>query len=262
MKLQIITLAAKLVVLSSAEPRLALLAQYVFSLARYDLNYDVRDRARMLSSLLSGIFPDSFETYETSKERGGVILRKEQIKLVLFEGKTSIVNPEPSHTSAGPALIGSLDLITGNPMHGDRTLPDWLEKGVESSLRTTEEDLRPPPAPVPTSLSSSQFKGKGIPTPVVLTPAGSSSPAGSFGPEKGKWTDLDKFYEDDDDEEEEEEEEEAEDDAGEGEDDDREEGEVEDEESSDEESGEGREPPATNGAKSGTSKPTADHPEA
>jgi AP-3 complex subunit beta len=97
-KLQIITLAAKLLVLSPAHPTLRLLAQYVFSLARYDQNYDVRDRARMLSSLLGGLSPSSSATNgvaigETLQEqRPGVVLRREQVQLVLFEGKSEVAD--------------------------------------------------------------------------------------------------------------------------------------------------------------------------
>jgi AP-3 complex subunit beta len=64
----------------------------VFTLARYDTNLDVRDRGRMLSSLLAGVEGGVFKGTEDDEsgeldQRGGVILRKEQVKLVLFEGK-------------------------------------------------------------------------------------------------------------------------------------------------------------------------------
>ena len=85
-KLQIITLAAKLLVLCRNAEIIRLLSRYVFSLARYDFNYDVRDRARMLASLLGTIYQDIDEVER--EDRGGVILRPEQVKLVLFEGKS------------------------------------------------------------------------------------------------------------------------------------------------------------------------------
>lgn len=75
-------------------------------------------------------------------------------------------------------------------MHTDTVLPDWLEKGVESSLRDTDEDLQPKSAVVPvTAISSARVRGSA--SPVVLTPG--DSPAGSI--TKAAWTDLDKFYE-------------------------------------------------------------------
>lgn len=91
-KLQISTLAAKLLVLSPASQPLRFLSRYVFSLARYDINYDVRDRTRMLVSLLSGVAPAV--TDEEPEERGGVVLRREQVKRVLFEGKSTTIEDD------------------------------------------------------------------------------------------------------------------------------------------------------------------------
>ena len=132
-KLQVLTLASKLqVLLTSPHPTtnptttITLLTRYIFSLARYDVNYDVRDRARMLGSLLAGISPslrlylngnsnsssntdNDDEDKEGDEEgdeegegqsnnrayrRGGVVLRREQVRLVLFEGK-SVVQDRP-----------------------------------------------------------------------------------------------------------------------------------------------------------------------
>lgn len=48
-KLQILNLATKLSLTNAKQTRL--LSQYIFNLARYDLNYDIRDRARFLRHL-------------------------------------------------------------------------------------------------------------------------------------------------------------------------------------------------------------------
>jgi AP-3 complex subunit beta len=88
-------LAAKLFVLNPTDRTIGLLSQYVFSLARYDLNYDVRDRARMVASLLAGLSPASLNGSET-EARSGVVLRREQVKLVLFEGKSGVEDFESS----------------------------------------------------------------------------------------------------------------------------------------------------------------------
>ena len=50
MKLQILNLAAKLCITNSKQTRL--LCQYVFNLAKYDQNYDIRDRSRFLRQLV------------------------------------------------------------------------------------------------------------------------------------------------------------------------------------------------------------------
>ena len=49
-KLQILNLAAKLCLTNSKQTKL--LCQYVFNLAKYDQNYDIRDRARFLRQLI------------------------------------------------------------------------------------------------------------------------------------------------------------------------------------------------------------------
>ena len=86
-KLQAVTLGAKLLVLCPSDRTLILLNRYVLSLARYDLNFDVRDRARMIGSLLVGVVQNLLEDDEEREDQGGVILRREQVKLVLFDGK-------------------------------------------------------------------------------------------------------------------------------------------------------------------------------
>lgn len=50
MKLQTINLAAKLYLTNAKQTKL--LVQYVFNLAKYDTNYDIRDRARFLRHLI------------------------------------------------------------------------------------------------------------------------------------------------------------------------------------------------------------------
>lgn len=243
-KLQVVTLAAKLFVLSPNNQTLALLAQYVFSLARYDANYDVRDRAKMISSLLAGISPNLLNP--TQEERSGVVLRREQVRLVLFEGKSGVIEDELDHagksfsaiesqsilnsvaTDDEKALLGSLNIVLGKPMQMDSLLPDWLEKGVESSLRESEDDK--PATPVPTAISSSAGpRTKTMASPVVLTPTVGSRPDSRQESNKGIFAqDLDSFYadavssgEESEEEDEEEEEREEGEEEGEGNDDEK-----------------------------------------
>ncbi|KAJ6607370.1 adaptin N terminal region-domain-containing protein [Mycena sp. CBHHK59/15] len=233
-KLQIITLAAKLLVLCPTDRSLTLIGGYVFSLARYDLNYDVRDRARMMMSLLSGLGLSEVVA-EGHDDRGGVVLRREQVRVVLLEGKLGVVDAKEDLDLN--VALGSLSLITHKPMHGDAVLLDWLERGVESSLRDTEDDAPPPPPQMSFSSSSPRpQRSKGTLSPVVLTPAGGSSPSGGS---NGQWKDLDKFYEDDDDEKEDEDGSDGDDDEEEDEEPSTNEG-SEDEEDSDGDEHEGR----------------------
>ncbi|KAI9440114.1 adaptin N terminal region-domain-containing protein [Lactarius indigo] len=230
-KLQAITLAAKLLVLSPSHATLTQLGKYVFALARYDRNYDVRDRGRMLQQLLAGVVPGIGAM--DARDVGGVVLRRAQVRIVLFEGK------EHAHATAHPESrgerLGTLGLVLGRdvpPAHA-RILPDWLEHGVESTLRDSPDDFAPS-VPAPTAFghvataaalrAGAATGGRSSPI-VVLTPAGSGgpSPAGSV-PNRGGWTDLDKFYASESEEEEEsdededgDEEDEEEDGEGEGE---------------------------------------------
>ncbi|EIW57778.1 uncharacterized protein TRAVEDRAFT_169778 [Trametes versicolor FP-101664 SS1] len=222
-KLQIVTLAAKLLVLCPTDRTIGLLYRYVCSLAQYDPNYDVRDRARMYRALLSSVTAGLYGEADSDREDvGGVVLRREQIKVVLFEGKASpdedVTKDEDDH-----GRFGSLAALTGRWTGGDGYLPDWLEEGIDSSLRDTEADM--PQAPVYVSQSSSAARSIGPSSrasPVVLTPTGGVSPAGSITrPDGGKaaYMDLDKFYEDAEEEDESEESDSDEEDGEEGEED-------------------------------------------
>ncbi|KAG8772708.1 AP-3 complex subunit beta, partial [Serendipita sp. 397] len=127
-KLQTLTLTAKLLSLSPESEILGKLSMYCFSLARYDQSYDVRDRGRLLSTLLADICPklktvsstgnnnqNSIQEQEQEQEwnegttdddgggggggglgRGMITLRKEQIQMILFQGK------EPSEEEPDP----------------------------------------------------------------------------------------------------------------------------------------------------------------
>lgn len=52
-KVQILNLAAKLMFTNPEQS--ALIAQYIFHMAKFDLNYDIRDKARIMRFML---FPD------------------------------------------------------------------------------------------------------------------------------------------------------------------------------------------------------------
>jgi AP-3 complex subunit beta len=73
-----------------------------------------------------------------------------------------------------------------------RDLPEWLEQGTESSLRDTEDDIKPPvQVTTPRSIASTSHG----PTPIILTPTRGHSPTAA-GTSPAPWTDLDKFYAD------------------------------------------------------------------
>lgn len=95
-KLQILTMATKIFVLCPHSTPIDLITKYLFQLARYDQDWDVRDRARFLKALIRGIKPLSNLDVEQSnmeeddeQDTGGVTLRREQVHVVLYGGKKS-----------------------------------------------------------------------------------------------------------------------------------------------------------------------------
>lgn len=189
-KTQTLTLAAKLFVLCPSDHRLELLCRYVFSLGKYDLSYEVRDRTRMLTSLLSGVLPSVNGPQPEDSMGEGVVLRREQVKKVLFEGKAGTAD-NTSLTVGHNYLIGTLSLVIGKDMHADSFLPEWLEAGIDPALRENKEDTSTAPALRSiASVSSSHPAGTAGITPIVLTPT-NSTPTNTA---RETWKDLDSFY--------------------------------------------------------------------
>lgn len=92
--------------------------------------------------------------------------------------------------------MATSSLVIGRDMALVQNIPEWLEQGTESSLRDTEDDIRPPgfaQITIPRSIASTSHG----PTPIILTPTGGHSPAAT-GSSPAPWTDLDKFYADTD----------------------------------------------------------------
>ncbi|KAL1406400.1 AP-3 complex subunit beta [Vanrija albida] len=197
-KLQIITLASKLLVLSPGTPALVSFSQYLFTLARYDHNFDVRDRARFLNGLLRGVreekqLEEGIEDEE--QDAGGVTLRREQIKVVLL-GKRE--PPKAVAAEQSSYDVGSMSRITHRKLGTYESLPDWTDDPTDPSLRESELEKEADKPPVPTFVSSAPSP---IPPPIVRnlsTPNAStprtSSPASSVPhTTKAKFRDLDDF---------------------------------------------------------------------
>lgn len=105
-KIQILGLAAILLTLCPASKQIGLLNQYVFSLARYDEDWDVRDRGRFLNALLKGVrqgkngMAQETGSDEEDEDVGGVVLRREQVKVVLLgELKPSVISDQGEEKS-------------------------------------------------------------------------------------------------------------------------------------------------------------------
>ncbi|BEI85283.1 hypothetical protein CcaverHIS002_0506840 [Cutaneotrichosporon cavernicola] len=199
-KLQILTLVAKLLVLSPNAPKLDLFCQYLFALARWDADYDVRDRARFLAALLRGVREVDGESED--QDVGGVILRREQARVVLL-GKREVAldaAAEPSELE-----IASMSRVAHHKLSGYTPLPEWTDDPTDASLRESEIE-RPKPRSPPRAFGSQPSFGSqssavaanlaALAAPrrsTPQTPLGSSPASSVPHTTRAKFRDLDDF---------------------------------------------------------------------
>jgi len=137
-KFQILNLAVKLWVQtrlksSSGGDRsdvLRLLFEYVLQLAKFDMNFDLRDRARLLSGLL------------LSQDDEDEDLRDQVVQMLGGKATMPIPDAEKGEQDA-THVLGSLSAVVGHPVEGYVSLPPWtLERG-DPSVRNAEGDSSP-----------------------------------------------------------------------------------------------------------------------
>ncbi|XP_015608069.1 AP-3 complex subunit beta-1 isoform X2 [Cephus cinctus] len=124
-KLQILNLAVKLCLTNPTQTKL--LCQYVFQLAKYDQNYDIRDRARFLRHFI-------FETEAASEK-----------KLMQF-AKKIFLSPKPAPTLTSrfknsQFQLGTLSHYLDMPCVGHRPLPQFPEVVPDPSVRDVAEPM-------------------------------------------------------------------------------------------------------------------------
>lgn len=150
-KLQALNLAAKLHITllsnSNAESqnvsfpnmeRLKLLINYVFNLAKYDLNYDVRDRGRFLRQLLNDT-EVAKKILLVPKLVPNVSQRSEPL---ITENSASSYSPSAFNQLASSAdsaryRIGTLSHFLGKKTSDYEELTDWPEVQPDPSVRQT-----------------------------------------------------------------------------------------------------------------------------
>uniref|UniRef100_A0A672J7A1 AP-3 complex subunit beta n=1 Tax=Salarias fasciatus TaxID=181472 RepID=A0A672J7A1_SALFA len=120
-KLQIINLAAKLYLTNSKQTKL--LTQYVLNLAKYDQNYDIRDRARFIRQLI------------VPTEKSGA-LSKYAKKLFLALKPAPVL--ESPFKDRDHFQLGSLSHLLNAKAGGYQELPDWPEAAPDPSVRNVE----------------------------------------------------------------------------------------------------------------------------
>ncbi|XP_017045957.1 AP-3 complex subunit beta-2 [Drosophila ficusphila] len=118
-KLQVLNLGVKLYLTNPEQT--SLLCQYVFTLARYDPNYDVRDRARFLRQI---IFPAS----------GSSSVLSQHARQVFLASKPAPV-PESKYRDGNNFQLGSLSHYLNMPAAGYKELPAFPAVAPDSSVR-------------------------------------------------------------------------------------------------------------------------------
>ncbi|KAH8289282.1 hypothetical protein KR054_002960 [Drosophila jambulina] len=118
-KLQVLNLGVKLYLTNPQQT--SLLCQYVFTLARYDPNYDVRDRARFLRQI---IFPAS----------GATSVLSQHARQVFLASKPAPV-PESKYRDGNNFQLGSLSHYLNMPASGYKELPPFPAIPPDSSVR-------------------------------------------------------------------------------------------------------------------------------
>ncbi|KAH6936775.1 hypothetical protein HPB50_021518 [Hyalomma asiaticum] len=121
-KLQALNLASKLYLTNSKQTKL--LTQYVFSLAKYDPNYDIRDRVRFLRQL---VMPQG--------DSGGV-LHKHAKKFLLASKPAPVL--QSKFEDRDHYQIGSLSHFINAKANGYQELPDFPEVAPDTSVRNVE----------------------------------------------------------------------------------------------------------------------------
>jgi AP-3 complex subunit beta len=121
-KLQIINLSSKLAVTNPKQT--TLLCQYVFNLAKYDQNYDIRDRARFLRQL---VFPDDGEETALSKYAKKILMASKPAPLL-----------ESNFKSRARWQLGSLSHYVNAEVSSYNSLPDFPDVPPDPSVRNVE----------------------------------------------------------------------------------------------------------------------------
>lgn len=123
-KLQLLSLAVKL---SITQPDTLPMCRYVVSLARYDVSYDVRDRARMLRRFI--------------EPQDGKVLSSYAAEIFLPEKPKPTI--QSSFKDRGQFTVGTLSQYIGSAAGGYRPLPVAPRAPVASHLRETQDTVLP-----------------------------------------------------------------------------------------------------------------------
>ncbi len=126
-KLQVLNLAVKLFLNNPQQTEL--LCQHIFNLARYDVNYDIRDRARFLKPF---------------------VLTKNPNSILFTNAKKIFLSPKPApqleskYSGRETYQLGSMSHYLNMRVNGYLPLPDFPATAPDNSVRNVESaDSRP-----------------------------------------------------------------------------------------------------------------------
>ncbi|XP_024086390.1 AP-3 complex subunit beta-2 isoform X2 [Cimex lectularius] len=142
-KLQVLNLAIKLFLTNPEQTKL--LCQYVFSLARYDQNYDIRDRSRFLRQF---IFPTNTENNLSSYSSKFFLASK---PAPLLQSKFK---------DRENYQMGSLTHYINMRAAGYHDLPDFPDTAPDPAPRNVAEPIQPSPPPLDVPRNKKQSKSK------------------------------------------------------------------------------------------------------
>jgi len=127
-KLQVLTLGAKLVLSSDPEPpqpRVVEILRYVLQVAKYDVNYDIRDRARLIRLLL--LAEGDAANTEVRKHAKALFLSEKPVPA--FESVTDLCTG---------FLLGTLSHVIHDTAPGYRPLEDFPEEAPDPTTRNPQ----------------------------------------------------------------------------------------------------------------------------
>jgi AP-3 complex subunit beta len=131
-KLQIMNMAAKLNLAYPSDGKIEQLLKYILDMAKYDVNYDLRDRARLMvtASAKSSVLRGAVGTSRAKK--GGAGSSSSSSSSSSF---SSFSTPKYEGVPTSQFSIGSLSEIVGHKVQGYRPLSEWRTSQPETSLR-------------------------------------------------------------------------------------------------------------------------------
>ncbi|KAG4069762.1 hypothetical protein HA402_003203 [Bradysia odoriphaga] len=141
-KLQVLNLAVKLYLTNAIQTEL--LCQYIFNLARYDQNYDIRDRARFLKQF---IFPASGQPTILSRNAKKIFLATKPAPLL-----------ESKYQGREQYQLGSLSHYLNMKANGYNDIPLFPEVAPDSTVRNVESPVEAPAVDESVRMTSKQSK--------------------------------------------------------------------------------------------------------